>query len=448
MHVEFAIHKEHVVALLAGTPDVGVVAVGVLRVEDDEIAILVGLRVFDEVFVLVKRVVLAIEIAEEGEGCSPVVELLVGEHAELNEELDVVPLLLIVGALVLEELLQFVGHLLGDVAADLLDGSIALQIAAADIEGNVGRVDDTMQKGEVFGHDVVHLVGDKDLVAVELDLVAPHVEVVLYLREIEDAREVERIVHIEVDMEEGFVELHGIEFVVELGIVLFGEFGGLAGPCRLRIVDDILFARFLLAAVFPLLLHAKDNLNREEVAVFGEQLLNLAILEILFVLVVDMENDVGTAFGLDGRFHLIDGAAVARPMDSLGPVFIAERENLHALGDHEGGIEAQAEVADNGGGVVLVLLNELLGTGEGNLVDVAVHLFGCHADAVVGDSECLFLLVDEDAYTKVAEFAFGIAHRGEGLELLRGIDGVADEFAQEYLMVAVEELFDDGEDVV
>ena len=62
------------------------------------------------------------------------------------------------------------------------------------------------------------------------------------------------------------------------------------------------------------------------------------------------------------------------------------RENLHLVCHHERRVEAEAEVADDS--LVLVLRHELLGTREGNLVDVAVNLLHGHADASVGDGEC------------------------------------------------------------
>ena len=70
-------------------------------------------------------------------------------------------------------------------------------------------------------------------------------------------------------------------------------------------------------------------------------------------------------------------------------------EDIHAVGDHERGIEAKSEVADDVGRVIaLVFGQEVLRAGEGDLVDVAIDLLGGHADAAVGDMDGLVVLVD------------------------------------------------------
>ena len=64
-------------------------------------------------------------------------------------------------------------------------------------------------------------------------------------------------------------------------------------------------------------------------------------------------------------------------------------------------------MSDNG--LVLILLHELLGAREGDLVDVFVHLLGRHADAAVGHGERFLLLVGGDADRHVAQIALGLA---------------------------------------
>ena len=76
-----------------------------------------------------------------------------------------------------------------------------------------------MEQCEEVGHDAFHLVGHEHLVAVELDLVALQFDVRLDAGEVEDTREVERIVNVEVNPEQRLV-LHGIECAVERLVVL------------------------------------------------------------------------------------------------------------------------------------------------------------------------------------------------------------------------------------
>ena len=50
-------------------------------------------------------------------------------------------------------------------------------------------------------------------------------------------------------------------------------------------------------------------------------------------------------------------------------------------------------MTDNGVGVVLVFVEEVVYAREGNLIDVLVDLFFCHADTPVADGECTFFTI-------------------------------------------------------
>ena len=98
----------------------------------------------------------------------------------------------------------------------------------------------------------------EDLVAEELDLVAMDFEVVFDLREVENAREVEGVVHIEVNPEEGFI-LHGIEIAIEIAIILISQGRRCLRPERVSVIDHVVLSGVHLLSIFPLLLLAKGN---------------------------------------------------------------------------------------------------------------------------------------------------------------------------------------------
>ena len=75
-----------------------------------------------------------------------------------------------------------------------------------------------MQQRQEFGHNAFYLVGNEDLIAIELYLVALQINVVLDAWEIENTREIERIVHIQMYPEERFI-LHGIKLLIELLVI-------------------------------------------------------------------------------------------------------------------------------------------------------------------------------------------------------------------------------------
>ena len=79
-----------------------------------------------------------------------------------------------------------------------------------------------MQQGEELRHDAFHLVGHEHLVAVQLNLVLLQLQRVLDAGEVENTREVEGIVHVEVNPEQGLV-VHGVEGAIERLVVLVLE---------------------------------------------------------------------------------------------------------------------------------------------------------------------------------------------------------------------------------
>ena len=68
-------------------------------------------------------------------------KLLVGEHAVLHEDAQVVPLGLKRLAVLFEHLRELVADLLADVTRNLLDVRVLLKVGAAHVQGNVWRID-------------------------------------------------------------------------------------------------------------------------------------------------------------------------------------------------------------------------------------------------------------------------------------------------------------------
>ena len=124
-------------------------------------------------------------------------------------------------------------------------------------------------------------------------------------------------------------------------------------------------------------------------------------------------------------------------MYSFRILFIGLREDLHFLGNHEGGIETKTEMTDDGFRFVLILIEELLSTGEGDLVDVLVHFLSRHADTTVGNGECFFLFVNRDAHAEVTQVALHFPYGRERFEFLRSIHCIGNQFTEKNLVVRV-----------
>ena len=77
-----------------------------------------------------------------------------------------------------------------------------MQVAARHVKGYVGRIDYPVQQGEELGDNALNRVGYVNLIAEELNLVLLYVEVRFDLRKVENTCQVERIIHVEVDIEQ------------------------------------------------------------------------------------------------------------------------------------------------------------------------------------------------------------------------------------------------------
>ena len=116
--------------------------------------------------------------------------------------------------------------------------------------------------------------------------------------------------------------------------------------------------------------------------------------------------------------------------------------DLHPVGDHEGGVEADAELADQAGAVLRLGVGQGLaegaGAGAGDGAEVVDHLLPGHADAVVGDQQGAGLLVGDDADLRLGRRGqVGVGQRLEPAAV-HGVGGVGDQFAQEDFALGVE----------
>ncbi len=103
---------------------------------------------------------------------------------------------------------------------------------------------------------------------------------------------------------------------------------------------------------------AGDYGHGQEAAVFFEQGVDAGLFEEFLVVIVDVEDYVGAAFGLVGGAHAVFGTSVALPADGFGTFLIAERTDFNLLCNHECRVETEAEVTYDGIGCVFILVDE------------------------------------------------------------------------------------------
>ncbi|KAI3479872.1 hypothetical protein L1887_58069 [Cichorium endivia] len=355
--------------------------------------------------------------------------------------------------LVLGDLGDHVEGLLDDVLADDLEDLVLLERLARDVEGQVLRVDDALDKVEVFGDDVLAVVHDEDAADVELDVVA----LLLGLKEIEGGALGHKEERLELELAldgevlDGEVVLPVVgERLVEGRVLVGGDLLGVARPEGLGLVELLLLGLELLDLLLGLVvllgvlvvdlldlglllgvvggvvlllllllldldldLLGDDELDGvgDELRVLLDDLADALVLEVLLLVLLEEEAHLGTAAdgGVDGVLGDGEGAACGGLPDVL-LVVVVLGDDLYLFGDEVGRVEADAELADHGDvGAGAEGLHEGLGAGLGDGADVVDEVGLGHADTGVADGEAVVLLVRGDADV---ELLFGLEHRG------------------------------------
>ncbi len=446
MTVELTVHHKHVIPLFRSRMYVGILSHPIGRVEIHHIAVLIGLLTLYQSAVFLKRIEFALGILHKAELHRRLAEFFIRQHSILDEYPDVVPLVLEVLTVGLEDLFQTRRHLLGDISGDLLHRCIRLQIRTRHIERYVGGIYHTLQKHHEVRHHALHRIGHIHLIAVELYAVFVHLEVVFDLREKQHTGKRKRIVDIQMYPEQR-IFLTRIQLVVEIAVVLVGEVGRLFGPCRLGVVNHLVTVGIHHLAVLPLLFLARHHRHWQEAAVFSQQRVYFTLLQEIFILVIDMQYYIGAAFGLVGFLHREFRRAVTFPPYGLRTLFVRQRTDLHLLGYHKRRVKPEAEMTDYGIGVVLVFLKKLFCPRKCYLIDIFIYILSRHTYAVVAHCESAGIGVDTHLHFHVAKFTLELSERRQSAQLLGGVDCIRHQFTQKYFVIAVEKFFDYGEDI-
>ena len=97
-------------------------------------------------------------------------------------------------------------------------------------------------------------------------------------------------------------------------------------------------------------------------------------------------------------------------------------------------------------GFVFILFEEILGTGEGDLVDVLLHLRLAHAQAVIGDGNGLLIRVYGNLYLIFHAFRLVILpHQLQLFQLGDGIAAVGNQLTIENIVVGIQPFLNDRE---
>ena len=89
-----------------------------------------------------------------------------------------------------------------------------------------------MQEREEIRNDVLHVVCDEYLVGVQVNFVPAQFHFLLQLREIQNAREVEWEVHVQVNVKKRVLEIHRVQILVEFRVVFILQISWRLAPQR------------------------------------------------------------------------------------------------------------------------------------------------------------------------------------------------------------------------
>ena len=247
----------------------------------------------------------------------------------------------------LAEAFQLRDHAAGDGFSDLRELRIVLQHLAGNIERQILAVDHAAHEAQVCRQQL-GVVGDEDAADIELDLalarLVEQVERLCRRRKQQHGIGLPPLGAI-MQRHRGIVEGAG-DRLIGLLVVLRREFGFRPLPQRTGRID--------LARLAPL----RNQIDRklDVVGPGADDPLDLVRFEIFRRVLFQMQDDLGTAreaFGvlLAGRGDFKPAAARGRPDPDLIRTGPAAGDD-DALGDHEGRIEADAELADQIGAVL------------------------------------------------------------------------------------------------
>lgn len=441
-----------------------------------------------------------VESKELGEDGS-VLGVLVDTKLEVLGEgaVELVELLLVLG-----DLLEELKRLLDDVLLDDLHDLVLLESLTRQVEREILRVDNTLDEAEPLGDEVGGIVSDEDTADVELDVVLG----LLGLEEIEgsalgneeDGAELKLTLNREVLDSEVVLPVVG-EGLVEGSVLLLGDVLRVASPDGLLLVElllldlsllDLLGLGLLLLLIIidlldlgllvitllgdllgvlirdlllGLLLDVEVDGVRDELGVLLDNLLDLALVQVLGLLILEVEDDGGTTAELLTLGVLGDGeSTTSAGLPDVLLVIVVLGDNLDLVGDKVGRVETNTELTNHGHiGTGSKGLHELLGTGSGNrtqVVDKVLHIVSYlnrklidgstyslgHTNTGITDGKSLVDLVGNDVNSEVlARVKLARVRKGLVSDLVESIGGVGDKLSEEDLLVGVDGVDDKGE---
>mmetsp|Transcript_28972 Transcript_28972/g.61126 ORF Transcript_28972/g.61126 Transcript_28972/m.61126 type:complete len:729 (-) Transcript_28972:69-2255(-) len=393
--------------------------------------------------------------------------------------------------LVLGDLVEHLETLLDQVLPHDLEDLVLLQHFTRNVQGQVLRVDDSLDEAQVLWHELLAVVHDEHAPDVQLDvvrllLVVEHVKGGSLWGE-EDRLELELSLDGKVLHGEVLLPVVG-ETLVEGGVLVLGDLLWVPHPDGLLLVHqiplvahllhllrllllglvvDLLDLALLLLALLLLgrrvllglvvadlllggLLRPQGDGVADELAVLLDEVLDALLLEVLELVLLQVEHHLRAALHVFAVVPLDGEGAAGLGLPDVLLVVVVLGGDHDAVGHEVGRVETHAELADHADvGAGGEGLHEGLGARARDGAQV-VHQVGLgHAQTRVDDRQGVVGLVRDDVDEEL-RLGLELALVREPLEadLVQGIGGVRNQLSEEDLLVAVERVDDQTQKLV
>ena len=137
-------------------------------------------------------------------------------------------------------------------------------------------------------------------------------------------------------------------------------------------------------------------------------------------------------------------------MNRHGAVLVRQGINVHLVGHHESGIEAQTKMSDDLilVGFVLILLQELRSSGKRDLRDVLFHLIGGHTDTVIDELQRFLVRIHNHFDLALVILRKRIlAHDLQLFQLCDGVAAVGHHLTDKDIVIGIKPLLYDRKNV-
>ena len=382
---------------------------------------------------------------------------VIGIHAVFQLETKALIEFLVLLTVIVEHGFQLGLDLLFQTAGNQLELAVMLEHFTADIQRQVLRIHQALDKAEIVGQQVGALFHNHHAIGIQLEtlFIFPGIEIHGSL----SGNEQQRVIGcgafgMGANHTNGVLPIHKLLFI-EVVVFLVGDLTLVLAPDRHHAVQGfglgigLKLHGSVLAGAFGLLLrtalfHIHTDGVADIVGIFfddGAQtvLIQILVIVVLFGIILDVQGNHGTVAvlftGLNG-IPLHTGGVPA-------PGFVAAIGTAHhgdIVADHKGGVEAHAELADNIDILLLfVLLLEVQRTALGDDAQIVVQLVFGHTHAVIGDSQGTLVLVGFNGDGEIIPVQTGIAiFQGAVIKLVNGVAGVGDQLAEKDFLMGID----------